>query len=465
MRHCVYAVLAWLVLCAHAHAQLVPETTRAVGEAVRQVLRASNVPSASISIAKDGKVVFAEAYGLARVSPAVTATPAMRYKIGSISKQFTVAALLLLQEQRKLSIDDPVAKYFPALTRAGEITLRQLLSHTSGYQDYYPLDYVAPFMRRDVEPADILDGWAKIPLDFEPGTQWQYSNTNFVIAGLIVAKVAGMPLSKFLQQRILNPLGMHSAIDVEQRPLDPGDAQGHEFFALGPAREAKPEGHGWVYATGELAMTARDLSLWDIALMDGSVLKPESMRALTTEQLLKGGTGTRYALGLSVRTLSGGHRRWYHSGASEGFLCWNAIYPDDRISITVLTNSTRREPMQDIAQRLEDLLLAKATDPGAVQALDEAKRLLRGLAAGQPDRQLMSADLQAYFTPQAVADFKASLPAMESFDGLAQVEHLDRGGMVYRGFSLTSGGKALRISTFLMPDGKFSQFLIGPAPE
>jgi D-alanyl-D-alanine carboxypeptidase len=465
MRHCVLAVVAWLVLCGVVHAQLAPESARAVGETVRQVLRASNVPSASIAIAKDGKVVFAEAYGLARLSPAVTATPAMRYKIGSISKQFTVAALLLLQEQGKLSIDDPVSKYFPALTRSGEITVRQLLSHTSGYQDYYPLDYVAPFMRHDVQPMDILDGWAKIPLDFEPGTQWQYSNTNFVIAGLIAAKVAGMPLSKFLQQRILTPLGMRSAIDVEERPLDPEDAQGHEFYALGPAREAKPEGHGWVYATGELAMTARDLSLWDISLMDGSLLKPESMRALTTEQLLKGGTGTRYALGLSVKTLSGGHRRWYHSGASEGFLCWNAIYPDDHISITVLTNSTRREPMHDIAQKIEDLLLAKATDPGAAQALDEAKRLLRSLASGRPDKQLMSTDLQAYFTPQAVADFKASLQAMGSLDGVAQVDHLDRGGMVYRGFSMMSGGKALRINTFMMPDGKFSQFLIGPASE
>ncbi|HEX4242426.1 MAG TPA: serine hydrolase domain-containing protein [Steroidobacteraceae bacterium] len=465
MRPIVLTVLTALALCAQANAQLAPESTRAVGDIVRRVLQVSGVPSASIAIAKDGNVALAEAYGLARVSPAVAATPAVRYKIGSISKQFTVSALLLLQEERKLSLEDRVAKYFPDLTRAGEITLRQILSHTSGYQDYYPLDYVAPFMRRDVEPTDILSGWAKIPLDFEPGTQWQYSNTNFVIAGLIAAKAAGMPLSRFLQLRILSPLGMHSAIDVEERPLDPGDAHGYEFYALGPPREAKPEGRGWVYATGELAMTARDLAVWDISLMNGSLLKPESMRELTTEQLLKGGTGTRYALGLSVEALSGGHRRWSHSGASEGFLCWNAVYPDDRISITVLTNSTRREPMNEIARKIEDLLLAKATDPGAEDALEKAKRLMSSLASGKPDLQLMSPDLRAYFTSRAVEDFKVSLQRIGSLDGVVQVNHFDRGGMVFRAFRATGGGKVLNISAFMLPDGRFSQFLIGPVPE
>jgi len=114
----------------------------------------------------------------------------MRYSIGSISKQFTATAMLLLQEENKLSLDDKVAKFIPDLTRANEVTIRQLLSHTSGYQDYWPQDYVPPFMLQAITANRILDLWAHKPLDFDPGTKWQYSNTNFVIAGMIVEKVS-----------------------------------------------------------------------------------------------------------------------------------------------------------------------------------------------------------------------------------------------------------------------------------
>ena len=156
----------------------------------RQVLRESGVPSASVAVVKGGKLVYTHAYGQARLataqSPAVTATTEMRYSIGSISKQFTAAAILLLQEEGKLSLDDAVGKYLPGLTRGNEVTIRQILSHTSGYQDYWPEDYVMTPMLKPESAQQILDTWGKKQLDFEPGTQWQYSNTNFVIAGRIV---------------------------------------------------------------------------------------------------------------------------------------------------------------------------------------------------------------------------------------------------------------------------------------
>src|SRR5437667_10315023 len=132
----------------------------------------------------------------------------MRYSIGSISKQFTAAAILLLQEQAKLSLDDKVAQYIPNLTRANEVTIRQLLSHTSGYQDYWPQDYVMPMMMQPVTAQKILDLWARKPLDFEPGAKWQYSNTNYVIAGVIIEKVARVPLLQFRQQKVFTPLAM-----------------------------------------------------------------------------------------------------------------------------------------------------------------------------------------------------------------------------------------------------------------
>ena len=174
------------------------------------VMKQRGIPSASIAVVDRGKLVFTHAYGLAHIDPPKAATPAMRYSIGSISKQFTAAAILILQEQGKLNLDDAVGKYVPGLTRGDEVTIRQILSHTSGYQDYWPEDYLMTPMMKPETAQQILDTWARKPLDFEPGTQWQYSNTNYVIAGLIVEKVSGEKLMDFLEEHIFHPLRMTS---------------------------------------------------------------------------------------------------------------------------------------------------------------------------------------------------------------------------------------------------------------
>src|SRR5690348_17260776 len=160
-----------------------------IDKIANDALAATGVPSASVSIVENGKISYAKAYGKARLDPATPAESEMRYAIGSISKQFTATAILMLQEEGKLTLDDHVDKYVPGLTRGNEVTIRELLSHTSGYQDFWPQDYVPPMMLEPVSVQKILDLWARKPLDFDPGTKWQYSNTNYAIAGLIVEKV------------------------------------------------------------------------------------------------------------------------------------------------------------------------------------------------------------------------------------------------------------------------------------
>src|SRR5947208_4038119 len=147
----------------------------------------------------------------------------------------------MLQEQGKLSLDDKVGKFLPDLTRANEVTIRQLLSHTSGYQDYWPQDYVMPGMLKPTTSQEIMARWAKIPLDFDPGTKWQYSNTNYVIAGQLVEKVSGKPLMALLQERIFQPLEMNSVFDVDSAPLPASDATGYYRHALRPLRAAPKE--------------------------------------------------------------------------------------------------------------------------------------------------------------------------------------------------------------------------------
>lgn len=284
--------------------------------AVERTLARTGVPSASIAIVEDGKIAYARAYGLARLAGKVPASPEMRYKIGSNSKQITASAILLLADEGKVSLDDPVSRFFPDLTRAKEITIRQLLSHTSGYEDYYALDYVAPYMTAPTTPESIIDQWGKRPLNFDPGTRWQYSNTNFVIAGAIIEKLTNQPLIEFLRSRIFDKLGIQSAIDVDRRAWSDHDPLGYTRFALGPSRVAMPEGKNWVFAAGELAMTPSDLTRWDISLIDGSILKPSLLKELTTEIHLKNGAGTGYGLGLGIGSRNG-RRIWAHNGGTS----------------------------------------------------------------------------------------------------------------------------------------------------
>ena len=439
-----------------------PEATqKAIGDIVERALDASGTPSASIAIVIDGKVAFARAYGKAKVSPDLAATPAMRYKIASNSKQFAAASILLLQEEGKLSVDDRVAKFLPDLTRAKDITIRQLLSHTAGYRDYYPLDYVAPFMANDTTADEILTKWAKTDLDFEPGSRWQYSNTNYVVVGRIIEKVSGQPLMAFLRTRILDKLGMTTAVDVTSTNWSGSDPIGYLHYGGGPLRAALPEGNNWMWAAGELGMTAGDLALWDISLMNGTILTPASQRELSKEVQLTGGSGTGYALGLQVSTLANGHRRWTHSGGASGFVSRNTTYPDDKMSITVLTNADGA-PASPIAQRIEALLLAPAADPTAATSLEHAKRLYASLVVGRVDAALIDADLAAYFTPQAVADFSASLKAAGAITSFTEASREDRGGMVHRTFAVQTAARRLSINAYIDKDGRFSQFLITP---
>src|SRR6476659_5307788 len=222
----VLVLLAAFVLRAAAQTQLSPELSAKIDNLAVSALAKSGVPSVSVAVVKDGQVAYLKAYGDARLEPKTAATTEMRYSIGSISKQFTATAILLLQEQGKLSLDDKVSKFIPKLTRANEVTIRQLLSHTSGYQDYWPQDYVMPMMLQPVTAQKIMDTWAKKPLDFEPGTKWQYSNTNYVIAGVIVEKVSRMPLLKFLQEKVFTPLGMTTVADIDQERLGDTDPIG-----------------------------------------------------------------------------------------------------------------------------------------------------------------------------------------------------------------------------------------------
>ncbi|MCU1347623.1 MAG: beta-lactamase [Acidobacteria bacterium] len=463
LTHSVPLSIAALLLTTTLSAQstLPAEMRASIDKAAAEILAKTGAPSASVAVVKDGKVAYVQAYGSATIDPPRAATAQMRYSIGSISKQFTAAAILLLAEEGKLSLDDKVIRWLPELTRSGDVTIRQLLSMTSGYQDFWPQDYVMPMMLQPVEAQAILNGWAKKPLDFEPGAKWQYSNTNYVVAGVIVEKVAGMPLLEFLRKRVFTPLEMTTVADTDQAPLGGGEPSRYLRYALGPLRPAPKEGRGWMFAAGELAMTAGDLARWDVSMIDESILKPESYRAMMTEVPLTSGVSSRYGLGVSIATVDS-RRQISHGGEVSGFTARNDVYPDQRAAVAVLTNLDATNASEQLAAKIGTILFA-TNDSSTQAAFDQVKAIFAGLQKGTIDRSLFTANASSYFTPQAVADFASSLAPLGAPQEFTQSAQSLRGGMTLRRYRLKFPAKTLRLWTFTMPDGKLEQLQIAAA--
>jgi D-alanyl-D-alanine carboxypeptidase len=476
LRRWRHRVLAIVVVFANvrmaAFAQSLPESQRSrIDTAVTSILAASGAPSASIAVVQNGRIVYENAYGSARIG--VPATPAMRYSVGSVSKQFAATAVLLLAEEGKLSIDDTVSKWLPDLTQADNVTIRQLLSMTAGYQDYWPQDYLFPAMLSPTTPRDILAQWARKPLDFKPGTAWQYSNTNYFAAWLIVEKVSGMPLMEFLERRIFTPLSMTSVRNVDAAPLEDSDAGGYLRNALGPLRPSPKAAKGWLFAGG-IRMTAHDLALWDIAMVNRTVLKPESYREMFKEGRLSNGNRTGYGLGVVLGSVDG-RKRIAHDGAAAGYMAANTIYPDDRIAVVTFVNiyPGASDPEWDISNAIARIIFEnkkreeKRGGGGSLKAdtktLNQIRQVFLALQNGEIDRSLFTPNANAYFTTEALADFTSSLgplgvPTEFRLTGLGL-----RGGMILSMYRGVCGDVALSISVIALPDGKIEQYLVARA--
>jgi len=427
-----------------------------IDQKISATLAAYGAPSVSVAIVKNGALVYAKAFGEANLAQQRAADLATRYAVGSISKQFTVAALLLAQEQGKLSLDDKVGKYLPQLTRANEVTIRQLLSHTSGYEDYAPQDYMIADWEKPTTPQAIMDRWAKKPLNFDPGTRWQYSNTNYTIAGAILEKATGQSLMSFLQQQILAPLSMASASDCDAK--SPQDATAYTRFALGPPREVAREGAGWYFAAGELCMTPSDLAKWDIAFLQKRLLSEKSYAEFTKEVKLKNGKETHYALGLTLGEMQG-MPTISHGGEVSGFLAMNTLFPTRSTGIIVLSNQDGQNMVPTITREVAATLFA----PGNAEATEKealVRSVLEGLEQGKINRSLFTKNANDYFTETCLNDIKTSLEPLGHLKFLSRQSEQLRGGMTHYSYRARFEHDTVALNLYVMPDGKFEQFMV-----
>ena len=487
---------ATLTSAALLHAQTLSEADKArIDTAIPQVMEHTGAPSISIGIARGGNVVYTKAFGQAileeRVAPEhggamrpatmsapVNADAAMAYPIGSISKQFTAVCILLLQERGKLKLDDPVSKWFPDFTEANKVTIRNLLTHTSGYSDYAPQDYTIPAWTKAVKSEALIRQWATKPLDFEPGTKWQYSNTNFQLAALIIEKVTGQSLHDFLWANVITPLKLQGVLDLDTDRTRL-KVHGYERHAMGPLRPAILEAPGWYTGDGGLAMPVATLMQWDESIVHRTLLKPASYDEMTRPFLLKDGTDSHYGLGVFVQTRNG-KRIMSHSGEVGGFVSNNVVDLDDDVAFAALTNVegpgaspatnalvpillpaiTKSAPNKPAAKPEQTSQPAEPVYDKA--AAEQVKTILADLQKGELNRDLFTPDANFYFNATTVGDFMTSLQPLGTLQSVTQTSESLRGGMVFRTFEATYADKTINVDTYTQKDHKLEQFLVNP---
>lgn len=459
------AIFAVIVLAWGAPSQAGPFTSSEVARVDRLVadsLAASGAPSASVAVARGGEIVFARAYGVTDLVSRRPATTATRYRIGSVSKQFTATAILLLADRGKLSLDDPVARWIPEIG-SQTATVRQALTHTGGFAEFWPTDYLLPTLKRSTTAVEVARRWGAAPPNFAPGTKWSYSNTGYNALGLIVERAAGLPLDEFLKRNVFMPLGMRSAIDVDGRSPGIGDALGYERTADGPPRIAQQPARGWTFAAGDLAMTAEDLALWDLNLVQNRLLSPATAIAQQAEQKLVDGSATGYGFGVFLGAANG-HRLVSHNGILPGFLSENRVYPDDAAAIVVLVNgSYGASPHAVIANGLEEMLFprlpsdALTATPGALM-----RGLIAQIAAGELDRTLLTPDADDYLRGEIFEDYRESFVRLgKPLVILRQSSDVSDGLNVYQWMAVWPTAKLIVILR-TRPDGKVQEFYAYP---
>lgn len=310
--------------------------------------RESGLMSGVILVAKDGKPVFRQAYGWANREWNARNTPDTHFRIGSLTKQFTAAAILQLVEAGKLSLDDPVVRFYPEAPKAWEgVRVRHLLNHSSGIINYTALsDYLPAISRIERPPKALVELVTAEPLLFEPGARVEYSNTNYLLLGLAIEFAAGEPYARYLSDHMLSPLGLKDTGYDDATVLLPRRAAGYRF-GQGQWRNAAPMASSVAYAAGGLYSTVDDLLAWDEALFSGRVISDASRRMMFDD----GGRG--YGFGWYVGTAHG-RRLWSHGGAVSGFLAMTDYYPQERLAVIVLANS-ENAPAQKMSRELAAL--------------------------------------------------------------------------------------------------------------
>jgi len=431
-------------------------------------MREQRIPGLSLAVVLDGRLIKAQGYGYADLEFRVPVTPETIFQSGSIGKQFTATAVMMLVEEGKIGLEDSITKFFPhAPANWTSITIRDLLSHESGIKNY--TDGKEVNLRKDYTEDELVDVAESLPLDFPSGSDWSYSNTGYVVLGVLIHKVTGEFYGDFLHERIFAPLGMKTRV-ISESDIIPNRARGYQLV------NHQWKNQDWVSPTlnttadGSLYFTTLDLAKWDAALYATKLLKQSSLDQMWTVQKLGGGLNRgqpnkgHYGFGWFINSMNG-HRLIEHGGAWQGFTDSICRYVDDKLTVIVLTNLDADHSNPDrIAHEVAGFYIGALKPPPPPKAIrdtepevsEELRQLVAQLTAGKVDLAMLTAEQQKRLdadAQQAIKEFLADQGALEKLELLSRKE--ENGERVYTYRARFEYG-VLALSMRLASDGKIS---------
>ena len=458
-------IVAALFLC------LLPMSARAdeVDEYVKAFINQRNIPGLSLAVVRDGKLVKAAGYGLANLELNVPATPETVYEIGSISKQFTAEAVLLLVEEGKLSLDDTLGKHLDGLPPAWQtLTLRQLLTHTSGLKDWEAANILS--FRREYTAAEFIKLMSPFALDFTPGERWSYTNTAYPLLGMIIARVSGKSYEEFVTERIFKPLGLSATRFNQPLEIVPYRASGY-VEESGRLQKGEPLRPRLIAPNGGIITTVLDMAKWERIFYTEQILKQASLEQMRTPVRLNDGRTFNAGFGLFMDVFRG-HRLMLHNGSTvAGFSSVFYHYPSDKLTVIVLCNIDRGNAVNQLATRVASFYVPGLTISALPEQPDPAPKMseallnmLRDLAAGrEPD--LLLPEWRGRVPQTTRAKIAAQLSSLRRFAFLDQ-EKPEQGAslsgtsvaQILR-YKLMSGERAIYYTFELTGDGKVARMV------
>ena len=466
LHHFAVAAVALLLL---AYSSLAPAARAdAVDDYIQAEMKKQNIPGLSLAVVKDGKVVKAQGYGLANVELRVPATADTVYEIGSVTKQFTAAAILMLVEQGKVGLDDTVGKYVEGTPDAWKaVTVRHLLTHTSGIKSYTGLP---DFRKMTVLPTtkeELVRLMAGHPLEFAPGAKWAYNNTGYFLLGLVIEKAGAKPYADFLREHIFTPLGMTSTRVNDESAVIANRASGYSRDK-GALRNADAISMTWPYAAGAIVSTVTDLAKWDAALNTERLLKKGSRDAMWTRVKLNDGKESDYGFGWSVGQVRG-RRNLSHGGGIPGFSAFLSRFPEDGWTVVVLTNQDNGANPGAIARGVAGRYVAALAPVAAAPIEDKepqvtalVKSVYEQAARGKVDAARFTPELAQIGETQLKQGLKEFLQNLGPLQSIALVERRDEGdNRLYR-YRLAYKDAALLTLCTLNKEGKIAGLSVQP---
>lgn len=451
-----YVLIALALTCAQVCAQVTPARTHAIDQIAQGEVRAGSTPGMAIGVVQDGLLVYARGFGFANVATHRRVGAATQFYAGSLSKQFTAAAVLLLAQDKKLSLDDKVTKYVPELSIARNVTIAQLLQQTSGLPDYTNAPGIVHDTTKPVKLEDLIKAVNRMPMAAKPGVQFQYNNFNYTIAALVVQRVSQVPFSVFLQSRIFEPLIMTSTFVAGDQGISPQHAVGYTRTGNDKFDRAKRWDPTWLFGSGDLVTNVYDVAKWDVGMP--LLLNVDSVRMMWTP----GVQGSPYGMGWMIDQRASQRFVW-HNGEIAGYHSMNALLPDRHTAVIVFANTDSLHGQdvvspERIANRIVDIVAPLPPAHFSNVIMDRATEWLGRLAHDNIDRTQLTPKFSEYLSDQVVirADFKDLGPVLS----LVPIESFQRSGDTVYVFQVKFRAGTFRYQFALAPDGKIDGLLL-----